>query len=134
MRTDPFATVRFDRNCVARAGWNAATALWKQGYANTKVEPGDASLYHFIAVANPGGVDRFMLASTYGPAYPIPRAQLDPGYVAEKWLDRRYRNDHTTAVYTSFINALIGRLREIEDDIVDAEILDAEILDEEVES
>jgi len=91
---------------VNTAGLMAAHLVQDQGFAHVICEPGDATPYEFIVIDTTTSPDRYLLASTFGPAYPIPaHYHVDPGYAQSKYLCERYRNDYTGHLYAQFIAA-----------------------------
>ena len=82
------------------------------------VTPGDGTAYKFAVIDQgdsqtwmPGA--RYVLASNFGPLYPIPdHFDVDPGYAAASYVGDRHRNTATGVVYAEFIAALGQELKQ----------------------
>lgn len=102
-----------DINVFDEAARTAAEQLHADGVAVARFSPGDATDYAMIVVdQDRHGVvksgARFVLASTYGPAYPLPDplGRIDVGYAMSAYIAPGYRNVATGVVYAEFIHRL----------------------------
>lgn len=119
-RIDELPADRFERP----ANW-AAAMLAEYGYAYVILEPGDATNYRIMIIA-PGtewhGSDvvdqhryyHVALSMGMGFGYDWAGHQLDPSYVASKWVveSRPGAGYHAACVLTRFLNALADRLNQ----------------------